>query len=147
MLPEIKAASYSTQEWTNEDVILTVPMSDYTGIRSAVLENGDSKEELPIKDGNATAVIKKNGTYIIEVTDNAGNSARKQYLFNKIDKTAPIIKSLSKIEKPEWKAENETVSYNIEETQSGVTSLKWELKNKDNNVVAGNTLSINSNSG
>lgn len=146
VLPEIKAASYSTQEWTNEDVILTVPMSDYTGIRSAVLENGDSKEELPIKDGNATAVIKKNGTYIIEVTDNAGNSARKQHLFNKIDKTAPIIKSLSKIEKPEWKAENETVSYNIEETQSGVTSLKWELKNKDNNVVAGNTLSINSNS-
>lgn len=75
--------------WTNKDVILEITASDEG---SGLNKNGAySFDGGKTWAKTASKTFKENGTIMIKVRDNAGNTASKEVIIDKIDKTPPVI--------------------------------------------------------
>ncbi|MDD5770241.1 MAG: hypothetical protein PHE25_04670 [Candidatus Gracilibacteria bacterium] len=72
--------SYSTTDWTNGDVTVTVSCNDNLS---------------GCENGNYTKIVSENGSGYITINDKAGNSINIPYIVNNIDKTPPTILGVS----------------------------------------------------
>lgn len=103
-------------EWTKEDIIVTITASDDETNIKTVTVNG---EQLLEKDGIYTYIANKNGTYEVLATDNAGNATKKEFTITYIDKDAPIITGVTNNA-----IYNEEVIINATDVLSGIKSVK-----------------------
>ena len=85
--PTITVTGNAT-EWTNQDVELSLEVTDSESEVASVTING---EEQTLREGKATYTVSQNGEYIIIATDTKGNTTIETVIVDKIDKTAPAI--------------------------------------------------------
>lgn len=82
------SVSSSTTAWTRNDVVLTLSGAADTGGSGL---NTIKRPDGTISTGtSATYTVSANGTYVFEVSDNAGNVATRSITVNNIDKTVPV---------------------------------------------------------
>lgn len=94
--PEITITP-STEGPTNEDVILTIKVTDnFSGVKKATYEIDGKVYDLTLNSsGVGTIKVSENGTYTIYAEDNAGNKSSKTYEVKNIDKTADNVTGAS----------------------------------------------------
>lgn len=81
----------STSSWTNQNVAITANGTDsLSGVKSITLPNGST-----VNGSSTNYTVSSNGTYNFTVTDNAGNSKVQSFTVSNIDKTSPIVNSMS----------------------------------------------------
>ncbi|MBR2508620.1 MAG: AIDA repeat-containing protein [Lentisphaeria bacterium] len=122
--PTLEVSGNATA-WTNQDVILTVNVSD------GVVEYFDNGEWII---GNSLTVS-ENGTYQFRVTDEAGNITEKSVTVDKIDKVAPTLEVTGNAEN--WTNKDVVLTANVSD---GVVEY-FDGKN----WVAGSTLTATEN--
>lgn len=89
--------SKSTNNWTNNDVTVTVNVSDLaSGIKVVKNELGVINDEKYFQSGGVVLnsnkfTVSSNGTYTVYVEDNAGNKSMATVTIGNIDKANPII--------------------------------------------------------
>lgn len=88
-IPPAFSVSGNPANWTNKDVILKITASDEgSGLNKNGAYSFDGGKTWT-KENSKT--FKANGIIVIKVRDNAGNTAYKEIVIDKIDKIAPII--------------------------------------------------------
>ena len=102
------------KQWTKDDVELTIIATDLESGLASVTVNG---EEI---DASREYIVRENGVYTIEVTDNIGNSIKKQIVVSNIDKTAP---SLEVNYTKEWTKNNVELRIVSTDLESGLASV------------------------
>lgn len=111
--PEL-TLSKNTEEWTNEDVIVTWETDDYeSGFNNILLPNGNAEIE---KNGQYNA--EKNGTYTFVSYDNVGNSELQLVKISNIDKILPTVK-LELVEDENTKI----IKWSIQDNESGIREM------------------------
>ena len=117
--PELKVSG-NPEEWTNRDVTLTIQASDAESGLKDVKVNG---QEVNITSGQGAYVVKENGTYKIEVTDNAGSIITEMIEVDKIDKILP-----STTEPEVVVTENSIIVKNKQEDkESGIQKISYAI--------------------
>ncbi|MDV3426859.1 MAG: choice-of-anchor L domain-containing protein [Bacillota bacterium] len=88
-IPPAFSVSGNPANWTNKDVILKISASDEgSGLNKNGAYSFDGGKTWT-KENSKT--FKANGTIVIKIRDNAGNTASKEIVIDKIDKVAPVI--------------------------------------------------------
>jgi len=106
-----------TEEWTNEDVILTWEADDFeSGLREVINSKGESN---PQKTG--TQSIGENGVYTYIAYDNVGNKTVKEKNIQNIDKIAPKLEI--KTSSLENNSGNIEVTWNTKDFESGLREI------------------------
>ena len=77
-VPIIATVSYSTEEWTNENVIITIKTNKEVEQVSGFVLSEDKK--------TLTKEVSQNESAVIELRDLSGNSTEVEYTVNNIDK-------------------------------------------------------------
>ena len=104
----------NTQEWVNEDVIISWEAEDLeSGVKEVLLPNGETVQE---KTG--TFLATKNSTYTFTVYDNLGNTETKTIKITNIDKIAPAV-TLKVINKNDKKY----IKWTLADNESGVEEM------------------------
>lgn len=88
--PEITSSEFNTDDWTNQDVILTVGATDDSGIA----KNGYSFDGGASWQQSSSYTIKKNQKVVVMVKDMAGNIATREVEVRHIDKDMPSLLSI-----------------------------------------------------
>ena len=106
--------------WTNKDVKVTVIYGDnLTENRKAGPEGEDPKP-------NATIVtMTENGKVVAEAEDPAGNKVVASIDVGKIDKVAPVIKTITNPSNGNWTNQDVTVTLVAEDNLSGIKEFQW----------------------
>ena len=117
--PTISSVSGNPTEWTKDNVTLTVTATDNVyganGIAGYSFDNGESWQT------GKTKTFSKNQTVYIKVKDKAGNiSAVTTVKITKIDKTAPVVESITKSPTSEWSNANVKVTLDATDALSGI---------------------------
>lgn len=149
--PVITFKLSNNKEWTKDDVIVEITVTDSEDITSLKLNSTD----IILVDGKAKISINKNDVYKITATNKSGKSNTRHFTISNIDKVAPIIERVSN-----EKVYSGTITPVIKDNESGVDTIlltkngskvgflngdliskkgKYELKVTD---VAGNSTTI-----
>lgn len=90
--PPILNYTLSTNDWTNQDLTITMEASDSkSGLLSIELPDGNK-----VLSNQADYIVKKNGSYLFSAIDKLGNKSSRIVEVNQIDRTIPIIFILEK---------------------------------------------------
>ena len=89
-----------------------------TGI-AVVLVNSKS---ITLKNGSCDYVVDKNGKYVIQAVDIAGNRNTKEVTISKIDNTSPQLTVTGKTNG--WTSDNVQLTINASDTQTGLNTVK-----------------------
>lgn len=90
--PPILNYTLSTNDWTNQDLTITMEASDSkSGLLSIELPDGNK-----VLSNQADYIVKKNGSYLFSAIDKLGNTSSRIVEVNQIDRTIPIIFILEK---------------------------------------------------
>lgn len=85
--PEISVDNYTTT-WTNQDILITMTVTDSKSAISLVTING---QRVTSSSNRYQFRAQTNGTYTIEAKNAQGNTTTKVITINNIDKTLPTI--------------------------------------------------------
>ena len=111
--PELKL-SQNTEEWVNEDVIISWETSDAgSGFNNILLPDGTTS-----KNQNGTISAKTNGNYSFVSCDNVGNTNLQTIEITNIDKIAPTV-TLELVEENEIKI----VKWTLADNESGIREM------------------------
>ena len=106
--------------WTNKDVKVTVIYGDnLTENRKAGPEGED------LKPNATTVTMTENGKVVAEAEDPAGNKVIAEIVIDKIDKVAPVIKTVTNPSNGNWTNQNVTVTLVAEDNLSGIKEFQW----------------------
>lgn len=122
-VPSITDVSGNNTSWTNEDVTLTVAAND--SVSGLSTKGAYSFNNGPWTTNNSMN-FSENGTVNIRVRDNAGNISSKDVVINKIDKKAPVIKSV-KSSCETWTSSNVTLTVDAEDENSGLADKPYSF--------------------
>ncbi len=115
--------SASTEDATNQDVIITATATDkHSGIKQIREKNGDWEEAIEM-----TFSVPENGTYTFEVEDNAGNEIIKTIKITNIDKTVPSSPIINGSDG--WQSNNQTITitHGTDTGGSGVKKTEYRI--------------------
>ena len=119
--PPIVSLSEDKTGWTNESIILTANAKDS--------QSGLASEAYSFNGGGYTSsnarMASKNGTYLVEVKDNAGNIGTASIEIKNIDTTAPTF-TLSKSSN-DWSENGITIFVNAQDSQSGLAENAYSF--------------------
>ena len=118
--PKLQVDYSQTTGWINKDIEVIINLTDegVSGIKNIKLPSGDY-----VEGGNATYIIKENGTYDFYGYDNAGNLDKVSIEIKNIDKIKPKIVLTPNI--TEWTNNDIEISWKItDEGGSGVKNIK-----------------------
>ena len=129
ILPTIENLQTST-EWEKTNQItgsLKDPESGLSGYQ-ITKEKIEPEEYIEI---NGTSYelnyeVSENGTYYIWVKDSVGNVYQTEVEVTKVDNTAPVLSNITNSSNGSW-AQSITLSWDIEESGSGIKSVEWRL--------------------
>ena len=111
--------TYNISNYTNGNVIATLTTD----------ENIKTPENWTI-NGNSSTFIRPFSTNInenITIEDIAGNISTVPILISNIDKTKPIITSITNSSNNNWSKEDITITPNITENESGLSKILWNI--------------------
>lgn len=116
-----------TTEYTKE-VKFTVKASDASGISEVKYIDSYQKTsyfkkngtKLSLKNGKATVVATKNGTYTFYAKDKAGNTKIKRITIDQIDTTAPVVELSSQVMN-----QTATISVGTADLESGIAKVLY----------------------
>lgn len=117
LAPMIQEVVYSTTEWTNQNVTVTVIVADEAGGSGVFLQEGED-----------TRVFTENGTYLFEFQDRAGNQVQQLVTVGNIDKEAPV--ALLQYSHDSWTQEEVTVTLAFDNETQPVTILNNQGSNR-----------------
>ncbi len=129
ILPSIESLSAST-EWGTKNEITGTVVDNESGLSGYQItkEKTEPSEYLSISGSSYefTYTATENGIYYIWVKDGVGNLYQTEIEVSKIDNTAPVLSTITNSSNGEW-AQSVTLSWDIEETGSGIKSVEWRL--------------------
>lgn len=121
--PNISRFSPDDTEWTNQNVVLKVRASDS---ESGLQVNAYSYDNKASYCDRNSLEVAKNGTYSVNVIDNAGNVASMNYEVKNIDKDPPIITSITK-SCEDWTEDEVVVTINASDSASGLAANAYSF--------------------
>lgn len=144
--PTINSVTGNPEEWTKDNVTLTVNASDaQSGLHTSPYSFSNTQGVYNWQASN-NKTFTGNQTVYIYVRDKVGNiSAARTVVINKIDKTAPIYNSIT-LEPSNWTNEDVTLTINNPaDALSGLHDLPFSFNNgvswtdEDSNTYSENT--------
>ena len=130
-LPSIESLS-AQAEWGTTNEITGTFVDNESGLVGYQItrEKEEPTEYIEIDGANFsfTYTATENGVYYIWVKDKVGNLTQTEIEVNKIDNTAPVLSSITNSSNGEW-AQSVTLSWDIEETESGIKSVQYGTDN------------------
>lgn len=121
--PVLADVTFSTTDYTNEDIEATINATDEKAGVSGYSLDGETYQ-----DSNVFT-ISENGNYEYYVIDNAGNVAEGTFTVSNIDKTSPVIDSLTENTTDPTNQDIEitvTASDNVEVSEYRIDSGSWQ---------------------
>ena len=134
--PKLSAVEKSTEEWTNQDVVVTVSGED---VQPEGTPGCGLADEPYSFDGGATYVagntltVSENGTYDVLLADRLGNRGTGTIEVTNIDKKAPVIVSVNPLNEG-WQRESVTVGVNAADAEGG-SGLHSEAYSLDGGIT------------
>ena len=146
--PEVDSYSFTTDsgeytpgEWTKEDVTFTANVSDaYSGVATVAIYDSNDQffANMTEEDGSYTYTFNVadgsslNGSYYLQVTDNAGLTYTTTPVDIMIDKASPVFDSIYFSEN-HWTKENVNLAATVSDADSG--AVKVTLYNSKDETV------------
>ena len=131
-LPIVEGLSASTT-WSKTNTITGIIKDDESGLEGYKItkEEIEPTEFIQIegKEYNFTEEVTENGTYYIWVKDVKGNINKSSIEVSYVDNTPPILSSIQNSSNGSW-AKEVTLSWEIEETGSGIAKVEWQLNDQ-----------------
>lgn len=122
-------SNYQSGTWTNQNVYVKLTATDNIEItKYEWYENGGwTTRALNTnnKIGEITYTAQRDETIRFRVIDEVGNISEESSINVKIDKTAPVIGNISNTSGEKWTNKDITLSWNIEETASGIQKVEY----------------------
>ena len=129
ILPIVEGLSASTT-WSKTNTITGIIKDDESGLEGYKItkEEIEPTEFIQIegKEYNFTEEVTENSTYYIWVKDVKGNINKSSIEVSYVDNTPPILSSIQNSSNGSW-AKEVTLSWEIEETGSGIAKVEWQL--------------------
>jgi hypothetical protein len=146
--PTIDNITWNTT-WTRDASIqITVNATDnQSGVALYELRDADGIVITAWQASNQFTIL-ENGTYIIAVQDEMGNTTTKVFTVSNFDRTAPIIDGISR--NTAWTKDNIVITVTASDDQSGLAAHAFELRAADGETVlaewqSSNTFTIEDN--
>ena len=131
-LPIVEGLSASTT-WSKTNTITGIIKDDESGLEGYKItkEEIEPTEFIQIegKEYNFAEEVTENGTYYIWVKDVKGNINKSSIEVSYVDNTPPILSSIQNSSNGSW-AKEVTLSWEIEETGSGIAKVEWQLNDQ-----------------
>ena len=128
-LPIVEGLSASTT-WSKTNTITGIIKDNESGLEGYKItkEEIEPTEFIQIegKEYNFAEEVTENGTYYIWVKDVKGNINKSSIEVSYVDNTPPILSSIQNSSNGSW-AKEVTLSWEIEETGSGIAKVEWQL--------------------
>ena len=118
-LPEIEIEK--PEGWTNKNIPVKIVQ---TGTAKIIKVTVNGIEIQPDSNNEYSYEIEENGTYLIEVEDEANNTVRKEITVTSIDTTIPVITNIKNTTKDEIQ-EEVVVELNLQDNESGVAKVEY----------------------
>lgn len=121
------AFSYSNSNndsWTNDDVTVSISISDESGIEKAEVKHNDTTTTVEPQGNKITFTADEYGEYTLTVTDKLGNKASKTTENIKIDKEAPEATEFTYENdiNTKWSNKKSKVSFKVIDKPAGAAS-------------------------
>lgn len=142
--PEITEVSGNPESWVKENALITFKATDNRGIEKVTLsKDGEEEVVLESETSEYSFTAEENGTYLVTVTDVKGNVGTKEILVTKIDKTKPVIESITR-NPSSWTNGTVVVKVFAEDGESGLSPLAYSFDGgKTYQAESSKTLNLN----
>lgn len=142
--PEITEVSGNRESWVKENALITFKATDNRGIEKVTLsKDGEEEVVLESETSEYSFTAEENGTYLVTVTDVKGNVGTKEILVTKIDKTKPVIESITR-NPSSWTNGTVVVKVFAEDGESGLSPLAYSFDGgKTYQAESSKTLNLN----
>lgn len=128
--PEILSVERESSDWAYAADYRIAASDAPSGVSSViVLLNGEDEVEVTRDGDNYLFTAEQNGEYQITVTDQAGNTAATTVTEEYLDRTAPAISQITRIE-DSWST-SATYTFQVTDPASGIASVKVLMGEKE----------------
>ena len=133
--PVVAGLQRKTQGWAQQAEYTFTVSDDLSGIASVTVRtpNGELIETIA-NGGNYSLTVIENTVYTITVTDAAGNTAEVTFEENLIDRAAPLLNVIGRIQES-WQQAADHV-FTVEDAASGIQTVKVLFDGKEIPVKA-----------
>ena len=120
-------ANSSLEEWTNQDVKITLVATDSEmGISKYQIKySGTNNNWQDIEGSTSTFTSDMNETIYYRVIDKAGNISEEKSTNIKIDKTGPSKPNINNVKENTWTGSDLPISLTSDDTGSGIDHYEW----------------------
>ena len=120
--PVISGLTRQTQGWAQEAVYAFDVLDDLSGIASVIVRDAAGKEiSTTANGGSYSFTATENTVYTVTVVDVAGNKTEQTVEERKIDRSAPVLKVIGRIQ-DSWQQAADHV-FTVEDTASGIQTI------------------------
>ena len=137
--PDVDLAVSDADEWKQEKVITFTTSDNSNGTVTVYVSSQEYADLAELKAAQLTPVasqkVTANGTYYVYAVDEAENFTKTNIAVEKIDRSAPVVSDLEKVNTGKFFNKQTTYTFIVTDTASGVKSVSYGSNQNGNNAT------------